>query len=448
MRNALFLCLNLLGAHHATIPEVLERNLEDWFERMLLMSDLVFTSPSPFFLDSSLEFTEFQIVSLLSKLFRYLGGRTRLPESYYLTRTDFSPLQNLILCCSAFGVGSSEPQEFGSWNNLDLRRKLSESKLFISISPDNAVVHFLCIPDVSTWAINLQGQLDLTPSNYGLVRTCTVFLLQSADSSKSSIQLLFHKFDALDHRLFVDFWYVILRHQVNNPALIGTSKDIFQALPDLRASENELLLLLIWSSSCNDRVRSIVTTWVLSREGDLQLPLLLCESVSSDEIALALGASLMLERLRRFSTSGNECPTLSQATNHLANLSLYLNGQPINDLEATLEHITCSYLRKITFTNIKERQGILCLLRHVLSPSNMEIEFDGIFDQYWMQRLSLGGSNHRMALALVLDNLQTAARSISGVLYVNEGVASTENSSTPGSSSEDELLEWTEDCQS
>ncbi len=177
-------------------------------------------------------------------------------------------------------------------------------------------------------------------------------------------------------------------HKVGGCSAHRSSESTYAQLPSLRRPENDILLLLVWSSECTGRALEALHAWAIS-QGGLQTFHNLIQQIPLPkgpiEMALALAALVALVRLsaywpRTAHPSGQD---------HFSDFGalVELRRWPDSNTRATLEHMTRSFWDVVsTLVDIREAQVIIQILADTVDDTNPQEEADDNSRLYWKRR--------------------------------------------------------------
>ncbi len=186
--------------------------------------------------------------------------------------------------------------------------------------------------------------------------------------------------------------------------LTESSEQTYRQCPSLRKPENNILLLLAWSSTYHDQTLEVLSDWIRSEES-LHLSHRLHESVWSREtpegLALSLAALLCRERLLPYNKADTAHPIRGS---YLADFDAILNGQALSNRRTVFEQTVSSLLRVLN-TLEDGSENIIQLLDAVLDKEASVLgPLDGCSDQYWAKRIQ-DRLNHSRAFDEARDEL-------------------------------------------
>jgi hypothetical protein len=167
---------------------------------------------------------------------------------------------------------------------------------------------------------------------------------------------------------------------------MGDSAQICHQRPSLEKRENNVLVLLTWSSTVNS-LPQVLTEWAASDDGlNLYQRLIkdVQDSQSAEQLALTLAAMLCYKRLLPYPP--NEM-TQSIKGFYLADFDALLNAERLRNERAVLERMIFSILR--VFDTFGDKyHDMRQFLATVLDEKTPLLEsFDGFSDQYWVRRM-------------------------------------------------------------
>ena len=165
------------------------------------------------------------------------------------------------------------------------------------------------------------------------------------------------------------------------------SEHTYHRYPSLRKPENNILLLLIWSSITHDRSLRVLSEWASSR-ATLNLYQRLVKdfqkSQESEQLVLILAALLCHGRLLPY-TSNDTAQSINGC--YLADLDILLSGKSLSNQRTVFERLRFSSLR-ILITFDDELEDIIQLLAVTLDKDASPLKsFDGFTDQYAAGRI-------------------------------------------------------------
>ena len=174
--------------------------------------------------------------------------------------------------------------------------------------------------------------------------------------------------------------------------LTADSEHIYSRCPSLQKPENNILLLLTWSSIVHGRPLEVLSEWASSGEslklsqrlmGDLQNP------QGAEQLALTLVALLCHERLLPYTSNDTTRPINGC---YLADLHVLFNSKSLSNQRAVFERMGFSFLRVLpTFGD--DYADMIQLLAGVLDKDAPLLElFDGFTDRY-----VAGRTKHRLS---------------------------------------------------
>ena len=178
-----------------------------------------------------------------------------------------------------------------------------------------------------------------------------------------------------------------LYHKCRRVTLIAASEHTYHRCPSLRKPENNILLLLTWSSITHGRPLRVLSEWATS--GDtLNLYQRLVEdfqnSQAPEQLALILAALLCHGRLLPYTSDDTVQPINGY---YLADLDALLSGKSLSNQRAVFERTGFSFLRVLTAFG-DEYETIIQILAVALDKDPPLLEpFDGLTDQYGVERI-------------------------------------------------------------
>lgn len=168
--------------------------------------------------------------------------------------------------------------------------------------------------------------------------------------------------------------------------LTEDSEHTYRRFPSLRKQENNLLVLLSWSSKYHGQTLEVLSDWIKS-EHSLHLYQQLIEDLwleqTPEEFALNLAALLCRERLLPYAMDDTAQPIKGS---YLADLDAILNGQDISNRRTVFEQMILSLLR-VLYT-LEDTEDIRQFLAEVLDKESSLLDFlDGVSDQYCARKV-------------------------------------------------------------
>ncbi len=236
--------------------------------------------------------------------------------------------------------------------------------------------------------------------------------------------------------------------EVHNINANERSAHSYHELPSLSHPENDVLLLLVWSSDCHGRALRALHAWAISEDGKRlywRLVHDLCPGKATAQIVLSLAAFVSLLRLLPYG-SNKPCPA---EANYLRDFLSLLNGFPCNNIRATVEHMIWSVWTTISsLINSTEGQKIFRILAHVVDPAESVSERgDKYSNIYWERRFDPFRSNDE-ALSTIPEILEKLGITATSALpaeeetstHIKSEAASDRFTQTEGSESSRDLL--------
>lgn len=166
------------------------------------------------------------------------------------------------------------------------------------------------------------------------------------------------------------------------------SEHAYHRRPSLRKPENNVLLLLIWSSTTHGRALRVLSEWASSGDalnlyqrmiGDFQHP------QEPEQLALTLAALLCHGRLLPY-TSDDTIQPINGC--YVADLAVLLRGMSLSNRRTVFERIAFSFLRVLTALS-DEYEDMIQLLALALDKDLPLLDpFDGLTDQYVAGRIT------------------------------------------------------------
>jgi len=168
---------------------------------------------------------------------------------------------------------------------------------------------------------------------------------------------------------------------------MGVSEHTYHLCPSLRMPENNILLLLTWSSIIRGRPLRVLNEWA-SSGGALNLCRRLAEdfqkSQEPEQLVLILAALLCHGRLLPY-TSDDTVQPISGC--YLADPDVLLSGKSLSNQRTVFERVSFSFLRVLdTFGDRYENMVQLLAVALDKDPPFLE-SFDGWTDQYLVERI-------------------------------------------------------------
>ncbi len=184
--------------------------------------------------------------------------------------------------------------------------------------------------------------------------------------------------------------------------LTEDSEHTYRQLPSLRKEENNIFVLLTWSSTYHGQTLEVLSDWIKSEES-LNLYQRLIEGLwleqTPEAFALTLAALLCRERLLPYTVDDTVQPI---GGSYLADFDAILNGQDISNRRTVFEQMTLSLLRVLYTLNTSEET--IRLLAEVLDKEASLLEpLDGIADQYCARKVHR--HNHNKAFEEAREGL-------------------------------------------
>lgn len=211
---------------------------------------------------------------------------------------------------------------------------------------------------------------------------------------------------------FQIFWSVATRPKPKNMIADGSSEQIYEQIPSLNLSENNVLLLLAWSSECTGRALRALHAWAVSTHGQavyrrlvehLDLP------STPAQVALDLVALLSFLRLQPYESSRTD----KVKANHLSDFHSLLKGSPSYKARETTEHVTWSFWIAISsWIDADEGQRMFQLLACVFDIVSIPECSDEDSDRYWAGRFNPPRSHEGALLTIpdVVENFTLAVK--------------------------------------
>ena len=188
----------------------------------------------------------------------------------------------------------------------------------------------------------------------------------------------------------------------------GSSEHKYEQIPSLNRSENNVLLLLAWSSECTGRALRALHAWAVSTDGQavyrrlvehLRLP------SAPAQVALDLVALLSFLRVRTYGSSRTD----EAKPNHLSDFHSLLKGLPSSKARETIEHETWSFgIATCGWIDADEAQKMFQLLACVFEVVSIPECPDEDSGRYWTGRFNPARS-HEGALLTIPDVVENFA---------------------------------------
>ena len=180
------------------------------------------------------------------------------------------------------------------------------------------------------------------------------------------------------------------------------SEYTYEQIQSLNHSENNVLLLLIWSTECTGRTSKVFHAWAISEHGQViyrRLVEYIGYPATAVQVVLNLVALLSFLRLQPYVSS----KTKEAEANRLSDFHSLLKGPPSCKARETLEHAGWS-LWTVTSHSLDaiESRTILKLLAHVFDTASIPECSDEDMGRYWGSRFNPARS-HDDALSNILD---------------------------------------------
>jgi len=201
------------------------------------------------------------------------------------------------------------------------------------------------------------------------------------------------------------FWSVTACPTPKNIMANGNSEYTYEQIPSLNHSENNVLLLLVWSSDCTERALRALRAWAISEHGQAECRRLvehLGLPRTPAQVALSLVALLSFLRLQPYGSSSTD----EAEANHLSDFHSLLKGSPSCKARETLEHVSWSFWI-VTSDEIDAADGqrIFQLLACVLDTASIQECSDEDSSRYWRGRFN-PARGHDDALSTIPDVLE------------------------------------------
>ena len=186
-------------------------------------------------------------------------------------------------------------------------------------------------------------------------------------------------------------------HACRAIALIGGSTNVFLKLPTLSKPENNVSLLLTWSTMVSSRQIRVLSDWACSADSwDLHTQLVEAfqGSQSVEQLALTMTALVIYRRLLPDLSKHSDKPT---KTIYLADLDAFLHGDCHGNLGRVMAQTVFALLRVLR-SCADQFKGPIMLLETVLDqdPPLLHV-YDRCPDQYLRRRIE--GQSHETAVA-------------------------------------------------
>ncbi len=184
--------------------------------------------------------------------------------------------------------------------------------------------------------------------------------------------------------------------------LTEDSEHTYHRLPSLRKAENNILLLLTWSSTYHGQSLEVLSDWIKSEES-LDLYQRLNEDLwlqqTPEEFALTPATLLCRERLLPYTLDDTAQPI---GGSYLADFDAILNGQDVSNRRTVFEQMILSLLRVLYTLNTNEET--VRLLAEVLDKeASLLGPLDGVSDQYCARKVR--GHDHNSAFEEAREGL-------------------------------------------
>lgn len=180
------------------------------------------------------------------------------------------------------------------------------------------------------------------------------------------------------------------------------SEDTYRRIPSLRKEENNILVLLTWSSTYHGQTLEVLSDWIKSEES-LNLYQRLIEDLwlqqTAEEFALTLAALLCRERLFPYSMDDSTQPI---GGSYLADLDAILNRQDISNARTVFEQVISSLVR-VLYTLNTSKETVRFLLEVLDKEASLLEPLDGVTDQYCTRKID--GHNHNRAFEEAREGL-------------------------------------------
>ncbi len=196
----------------------------------------------------------------------------------------------------------------------------------------------------------------------------------------------------------------VSHHPINAGAHIlrEDSEDTYRRIPSLAKPENNILLVLTWSSTLHTNSLEVLSCWTRSEESLYLYQRLISKlrlSQAPEEFALTLAALLGRERLLPYTISDSARPIRGS---YLADLDAILDGQDIKSKREVFEQMCISLLRML-YMSVNTNEDILRLLAEaIVEDPPLRKSLDGR-DQYCAGKLR--GHNHGEAFEKAREEL-------------------------------------------
>ena len=168
---------------------------------------------------------------------------------------------------------------------------------------------------------------------------------------------------------------------------MGVSEHTYHRCPFLQKPENNVLLLLTWSSIVHGRPLRVLSEWASSADAvDLcqQLVRDFQNSQNPEQLALTLAALLCHGRLVPYSSKDTTQPINGC---YLADLDILLNSVSLSNQRTVFKRINFLFLRVLT-TIGDEYEDMVRLLAAALNKDPLFLEpFNKLTDQYVVERI-------------------------------------------------------------
>ena len=184
--------------------------------------------------------------------------------------------------------------------------------------------------------------------------------------------------------------------------LTEDSEHTYRRLPSHRKEENNILVLLIWSSTYHGQTLEVLSDWIKSEES-LNLYQRLIEDLwlqqTPEEFALTLAALLCRERLLPCTVDDTAEPI---GGSYLVDFDAILNGQDISNRRTIFERMILSLVRVLCTLN-KSEETVQLLVEVLDKEASLLESLDGTTDQYCARKVH--GHKHNRAFEEVREGL-------------------------------------------
>ncbi len=204
--------------------------------------------------------------------------------------------------------------------------------------------------------------------------------------------------------------------KIHNINVDERSVHSYHELSSLNHSENDVLLLLVWSSDCHDWTLQTLHVWAISEDDKrLYWRLIhdLCSEKTTAQIVLSLAVFMFLLQLLLYEFN-KPC---SVEANYLKDFLSLLNDFLCNNIQAIMKHMIWFVWTMISsLINFTEDQKIFWILVHVVdSVESVSKCDDKYLNIYWKCRFNFFCSNDEM-LSIISEILKKLEITITLIL--------------------------------